>query len=94
MSRVAPVILLVLRDEAGNLRFMAHPNWRAIVQAEDLEYIDTLLRDFLERANLHPDVLFKHISSLAVGPLVTQEVGVSISGNALLLEQCSHFVQF
>jgi hypothetical protein len=41
----------------------------------------------------HPAALFKQLSSLGVGPLVTQEVGSNISNHPLLLILCSRFVK-
>jgi hypothetical protein len=39
-----------------------------------LAYIQSLLADFLERAEYEPRDLFKQLSSLGVGPLVTKSV--------------------
>jgi hypothetical protein len=80
-SQIAPVILLVLRDERGNLRFL------------DLDYIESLLLDFGERAKQHPDDLFKQLSFLNVGPLVTKEVGSSLSDFPAIQKLSSDFVQ-
>ena len=71
-------IVLVLRDEEGCLRFLFHPALRVVVEPEDLDYIESLLKDFVERAKLHPADLFKQLSSLNVGPLVTHEIGSSL----------------
>jgi predicted component of type VI protein secretion system len=76
---VALIIMFVLKDREGNLRFLSHPKMSKIVQEDDLAYIESLLRDFLERAKLHPAALFKQLSSLAVGPLVTHETGSSLA---------------
>jgi len=87
------VILLVLRDEEGDLRFLVHPELRNIVQEEDSTYVESLLRDFQVRAQLHPDALFEQISSLSVGPLVTHEAGSDLSNHPQLGQLCSKFVQ-
>ena len=47
-SQIAPVILLVLRDEQGNLRFLVHPELRIIVHSRDLDYIESLLLEEVE----------------------------------------------
>jgi hypothetical protein len=86
-------VLLVLRSEDESLQFFIHPEWRNIVQEEDLAYIEALLRDFLARAKQHPAALFKQISSLGVGPLVTQLVGSDISEYPSIQELSSIFVQ-
>jgi hypothetical protein len=87
------VILLVLEDGKSGLQFLAHPDWRRIVEAEDLDYIESLLQDFKGRAKLHPGALFKQVSSLQVGPLVTHEVGSRISDHPPLIELRSRLVQ-
>jgi hypothetical protein len=71
-SEVAPVVALVLREQNGSLRFLVNPKLRTIVRTEDLAFLESLLQDFTERAKLHPAALFQHLSSLGVGPLVTQ----------------------
>jgi predicted NAD/FAD-binding protein len=93
VSRVAPVILFVFEDEKGSLHFLVHPDWRSVVQPEDSKYIESLLNDFLERAKEQPAPLFKQLSSLGVGPLVTQQAGERISDYPQLLELCSQFTQ-
>ena len=93
MSRVAPVILVVLKDKKDNLRILVHPELRNMVQRDDLAYVESLLQDFLERASLHPAALFKQLSALGVGPLVTHQAGSSISDCPPLFELCSSFVQ-
>src|SRR5271166_84076 len=68
LAPLAPaVILLVLNDRDGGLVFLAHPELRSIVRAEDLPYIQSLLNDLLERAKQRPRELFKQLSSLGVG---------------------------
>jgi len=86
-------ILLVFEDTNGSLRFLVHPNWRAIVQQEDVDYINDLLIDSLERADEQPGALFQQFTSLGVGPLLTQRTGERISDYPLLLELFSRFVQ-
>jgi hypothetical protein len=83
----------VLKDARGGLRFLVDPGWRAIVQRGDVEYIESLLGDVLERAKEQPATLFEQLSSLGVGPLVTQETGEQISDHPALSELVSRFVQ-
>jgi hypothetical protein len=83
----------VLREEQGRLRFLVDPEWREVVRGEDLALIESLLRDFTERAKLHPAALFKHLSSLGVGPLVTREVGSGISEHPSIKEISSRFLE-
>ena len=69
------VIILVLQEAKSALRFLIHPKLDEIVAPIDLLYIQSLLRDFLERVRLHAEQLFQHLCSLAVGPLLTGTVG-------------------
>jgi hypothetical protein len=85
--------LLVLEGGEGSLRFLIHPELSAVVKENDLPYIQSLLQDFQERAKLNPEALFKQLSSLGVGPLVTYEAGTRISEHPPLLEMCSSFMQ-
>jgi hypothetical protein len=84
--------LLVLEDGEGSPRFLVHQELRAIVSDKDLPYLESLFKDFLERAKLNPAALFKQLSSLGVGPLVTQETGSNISDYPYLLKLYSRFV--
>jgi hypothetical protein len=92
-TQAGSIILLVYEEGEGSLRFLIHPELRAVVRENDLPYIQSLLLDFQERAKLNPEALFKQLSSLGVGPLVTHEVGTSISEHPNLLEMCSNFMQ-
>ena len=83
----------MLRDQEGNLSFLVHPELRTIVQKNDLEYLEALLQDFLERAKLHPEALFKQLSSLGVGPLVAREVELSFVDHPSFREISSGFVE-
>lgn len=87
------VILLVLKDGEGNLDFFVHPELHTVVADHDLTYLEALLKDFVERAKLHPAALFEQLSSLGAGPLVAHEVGSSISNHPPLLKLYSRFVQ-
>ena len=91
--RASPIIVIVLKDARGGLRFLVDPGWRAVVRAEDVNYLESLLGDFLERAKEEPAALFKQLSSLAVGRLVTQEAGEQISDHPPLLALSSRFVE-
>lgn len=92
-NKAASILLIVLEDAKKGLRFLVHPEWRSTILANDVDYVDSLLRDFLERAKVHPETLFKQLSSLGVGPLVTHATGTSISDHPTLSELCSRFVE-
>jgi hypothetical protein len=82
----------VFKDASGSLQFLVDPGWRSIVCERDLEYIGSLLHDFLGRSKEQPAALFEQLSSLDVGPLVTQETGVRISDHPAIAELTSRFV--
>ena len=91
-ARDTPIFLIVFKAASGSLHFLVDPGWRSVVREEDLEYIGSLLHDFLGRAREQPAALFEQLSSLGVGPLVTQETGERISDHPALAEQSSRFV--
>jgi hypothetical protein len=79
----------VLKHTGGSLRILVHPELRAIVQPGDIGYLEALLRDFLERVKLDPDALFKHLSSLGIGPLTTVDKGTELEDQPLLWDLSS-----
>jgi len=83
----------VFKAASGSLRFLVDPGWRSVVCARDLEYIGSLLHDFLGRAKEEPAALFEQLSSIGVGPLVTQAAGERISDYPALAELASRFVR-
>lgn len=83
----------MLCDEEGKLRFFVHPNLATVLLEEDFEYIQSLLADFLDRATHDPASLFKQLSSIGMGPLVTQDVGSDIASDPSLEELLSKFVE-
>jgi hypothetical protein len=90
----APVIVFVTKAPEGELRFFIHPELRNIFKAKDLEYLDSLLWDFVERAKIHPEKLIAQISSLGgVGPLVVKAIGETISDFPALAELSKLFVE-
>ena len=85
------MVILALSNEDDNLRFFMHPELNKIVQERHWTYIESLLLDFRERADLDRDSLFQQISDLSVGPLVTAEAGSDISDYPVLLDLRSRF---
>lgn len=83
----------MVKDEKGGLRFLVHPELRKTVNEEDFSYIDLLLKDFLKRARLHPEALFKQLCSLAAGPLIAQEAGSHLGEYPRLVELSEKFIQ-
>jgi hypothetical protein len=76
------------------LCFSVSPELGQIVRGEGLAYIESLLKDFVERAKTCPAELFQQLCSLAVGPLVTVEVGTRLSEYPRLKELSSQFTPF
>jgi hypothetical protein len=85
--------LLALKDGEGRLCFLVHPELNTVVRDNDLSYLESLFKDFLERAKPDPAALFKQLSSLGVGPLVTQETGSNIYDHPHIMELYLRFVQ-
>jgi hypothetical protein len=77
----------------GGLRFLIDPDWRAVIRAEDEVYIESLLSGLPERAKEEPANLFKQVSALEVGPLVTAEAGERTADHTIISELFSGFVQ-
>jgi len=74
----------VLEDDEDHLRFLVHPELHMVVADNELSYLESLLKDFLERANQQDAALFKQLSSLEVGPLVTHKVGTDLKEHPAL----------
>ena len=83
----------MLFDGESNLRFLVRPELQTIVRSEDIELIQSLFKDFLERAKQEPAALFKQLSSLGIGSLVTQDVGSNLADDSSLQELSLKFVE-
>lgn len=92
-SRDSTIILLVFKDVDDNLSFLVEPDWRSMVQQRDIDYLDSLFQDFIERASLEPNALFAQLSALAIGPLVARTVGLQIADYPSLVKLCSRFAK-
>jgi hypothetical protein len=92
-GQASPIIVIALKGESGGLRLLVAPGWLKAIRAEDVEHLEPLLGDFAEQAKEQPATLFKHLSSLEDGPLVTQETGENISDHPAQMELSSRFVQ-
>lgn len=68
-------VLLVLQLQEGILQLRTHPSLSEVVLPADLHDVQVLLQDFAERAQDDPESLFRQLSSLSSGPLVTLSVG-------------------
>ena len=81
----------MLEDDAGQLRFLVHPEWQNVVGSDSI-YIEPLLQEFPERAKERPGELLKQLSSLGVGPLVTHETGQNLASHSFMGKIFSMFV--
>jgi len=68
-----PIVLLAAKNVAG-LKLYAHRTLMQQILDKDQEYIENLLKDLLERAKAFPDEVFKQLSGLSVGPLITDAI--------------------
>ncbi len=58
-----------------------------------MSYIDSLLGDIRQRATLAPESLFKQLSALGVGPLITLGVGMKLDEDPLMQKLLTEFVE-
>jgi hypothetical protein len=63
-----------------------------LVEASDLQLIQSLVQDFLIRAQEDGDDLFRQLSSLVPGPLTTIETGDDPARNERVLRLKEEFV--
>jgi hypothetical protein len=92
VSSRTPVFHIVFKAASGSLSFLIDPGWRSVFCARDLDYVGSLLHDFLGRPKEQPAALFEQLCSLGVGPLVAHETGEQISDHPALAELSSRFV--
>ena len=88
----ARLILLVVEGREGRLLGFVAPGLSEIVCDADRQYVQELLADIRERVGKDPEALFKQLSSLSVGPLVTHETGICGRQDLRLMPLCSGFI--
>jgi hypothetical protein len=86
-------LLLVTLLDDGEMRILVNPEWRSFVKEQDLGYLEELFESFIERVSEDPSVLFKQLSSLSVGPIVTKSAGMKAYTDLLGDPQYGHFVE-
>jgi len=78
LGRAPRTLMVVVLDPDGRLRVMVHPEIRNMFCGDDLEYIDAIVFDLVERGMIDPEGLIKHLCSVGgVGPLVLTHSGDS-----------------
>ena len=87
-----PLLLVSLYDR-DRMRILIDPDWRTLVHEEDLKYLESLFRDLAERAKEDPLALFKQLSSLSVGPVITQFRSTAPGGGLRNEPPCERFIE-
>jgi hypothetical protein len=85
------IIALVTLSEKDGMEIRVHPEWETIVQPVDREYLGSLYRDFRERIQSDPEALFRQLSNLAVGPVVTCVSGSNLVDHPVYLDLMNTF---
>lgn len=73
------LLALVTSSSDGEVALHIRPRWEEIVGSCDRSYLEVLFRDFKDRAKSDPELMFRLLSSLAVGPLVTYDAGSDLN---------------
>lgn len=87
----SPKIIALVTSSNGEVAVSVHPEWKKIVQPADREYFEALYGDFRLRIRSDPDSLFRQLSDLSIGPLVTLEVGPDLAANPAYLRMAEWF---
>jgi hypothetical protein len=88
------VIMVLLADPDGKVRFLVHPELRNMFCGEDLAYIDALVWDLIERVQFQPEDVLKQLCSLGdIGPLVTLVASDERTDEAALSELSGGLVE-
>ena len=88
------VIALVIFNDKDELRVFVSPLLQGAVAERDWHYVEALFDDFPVRAKSDQDALFRQLSSLSVGPIVTGEVGSCLADYPHLADITKNFVPF
>lgn len=72
-SSAGVLILLAIKEDAG-LKLYTLRAFSEQISEHDQEYISELLEDLSRRGKMFPNQVFKQLSDLSVGPIVTDSV--------------------
>jgi hypothetical protein len=86
------VVLMVVKYGKGDLGFLVSPHLLQIAQSSDLQYILDFLLDLPRRARRYPNALFRQLSRLSVGPLITHKATLTRADDKYLRAHCAEFV--
>ena len=92
-SPVRP-IAIVLFDDQQELQLYVLPEYRNFVEIEDIGYLDELFRDLVKRASTDAASIFMQVSSLSVGPLITEATGDKLIHYPELIKETLDFAAF
>ena len=92
-DRESPVIVFAQRSPKLGLAIAVDPRWSASVLTQDAPEVAELLKDLAIRAKTDPDALWRHISSLNWGLLVTGECGRDLPDQLPILQILNRFEQ-
>ena len=85
------IIALVTSSHNGEVAIRVDPEWEKIVLPTDRNYLEALYRDFRIRIGSDPEGLFRQLSDLSIGPLVTHEAGSDLAANPAYLRLVEWF---
>ena len=80
-SAAGEIVFLAVK-RGHSLRLYAHRDLRDLVSKQDLEFVQDLLEDMLQRAQHSPDELFEQLCDLSIGPVVTDAVQSMVSSES------------
>ena len=69
------IIVILVGSKPKEVNILVRPNWQTIVEEDDRDYVQELLKDFKLRLRLDPEGLLKQASLLSAGPLLTYASG-------------------
>lgn len=86
-------LLLATLHDNSEMQILVNPDWRSFVQKQDSDYLEELFESFIKRVREDPLALFKQLTSLSVGPIVTKCAGTMAYSDLLGDPQYGHFVE-
>lgn len=89
-SSAGVVILLAVKEDAS-LKLYTHRALLQQISEQDQEYIGELLEDLGRRVKVFPDQVFKQLSNLSVGPIITDSVSSIELNDSTIGEQYPDF---
>jgi len=93
-SSTAPIaVLLITVGLEGSTSLFVHPSLSDVIKPAQLGFVESLIHDFIGRAQEDGDDLFRQLCSLASGPLVAIATGDDPDENSTVLELQRTFVK-